>query len=644
MITMLNIFNSTRFTATVLTGCLLLASPAFAADETESSGASIDSTIIEQPAADASPAIPQPVDSTETVVDVQADAESSAATEQDSSAETAVPEEQTSVDVAEPMTKANAINSDTISAFRFEGNELLDSVSIEQQLRGFAGLKINSTNLFKAKLAVKKIYSKSGLPGVAVSNARAEADGTVIITIVEDKIKTAQPVQTDTVNVESTVSGMSETATETVLQTTEPAGQIAPDIEAAGQNSSAEMSPATETREPVQTAISERASKPEPVDTASQPALTDSDQNDIPQAEPETAIKDQDTEPAAREQSSETDTTISAQKTEVQASEPSTMVNVAETGPAALPEARTEIKQGHTEATDATVKKAEQDPVPGLKPLPAPAAWLVDGWKQLESGNADQAMATWQQEVNKMHGYRYLSFIGVYKSQNTAIRILKKAGLEHHALMLIAERGGKPAYYVLSALQTSYDKEQRQLELTSLRKKMGIDYIYASAAKRFQGQTIAMQTPASKAVEKAEPVEARVETIPTPVSKPVAKKQIVKKDARKAVVKKPVSQAPAKEVEAEVIEEVKTSDGKITGFEIYGNSLISDKAIQRKLQPYLGDNKTASDLLQARNKITRLYQGRGYPVVAVSMPEDVKGEVISVRIYEVSGTKRALRR
>ncbi len=558
----LNLTSPKRYAAALLAG-LLWATPVFATDENNSLPAASGTS---QLASETTPA-PATGEATESARLPQAGEnskteETSPATQIGSS--TSTEQQVAPMSETEQPALQTPASSSKIKTFNLQGNVLIDSVTIQQHLSNFLGLKKTSSNLFRIKQAVFKLYRSSKLAGVAVANPEYAADGTVLLKIFENDIKLDKALRADASKPEASEAEAQMQATETLMESPH----------------STEESTASQQTE---------SGLP---DIAKQPVQ--SQKNDP------IAFIEKQQQPVAHQE------------------------NHAQPKPDSA----------------AVVKHA--DPSTMSEPMPAPPAWLANGWQQLEAGQTDAAMAIWQQEVNKMHGYRYLSFIGVYFSQETALNVLKRAGLEHHALMLLANRDGKPAYYVLSALRTSHDKDQRQLELSSLRKKMGIDHIYASAAKKFQNQPAARVTPVNKTEKKAEPELIKVETETAPASKPALKKTIAKKESRKAGVKKAISPAPAKEPEPQIIEAVITSDGKITAFNIYGNSLISDKIIQQQLRSYLGDNKTLSELLQARDKITQLYQGRGYPIVAVSMPEKIKGEIIPVRIYEVSGTKRAL--
>jgi len=199
--------------------------------------------------------------------------------------------------------------------------------------------------------------------------------------------------------------------------------------------------------------------------------------------------------------------------------------------------------------------------------------WIVQGWQQLEQGNTDVALATWQWGVNALPDKQLLAFLGVYSQLPAAMRQLKRAGLAEKAIILHANLNGKKAYYVMSVRHIPADKSIRREKLASLYEAIGAtDTIYANAASKFQTET--------------------------------------------AIVKP------------------ETSTFSITGFKITGNKLIASDLIQKKLAPYLGQHKTRSDLIVAKRAVLRLYRSKGYEMVAVGLPRKIKGKIIPMRIFE----------
>ena len=115
------------------------------------------------------------------------------------------------------------------------------------------------------------------------------------------------------------------------------------------------------------------------------------------------------------------------------------------------------------------------------------SGWVRLGWQQMGRGNTAQAMAIWQQGVNRMPPDQLLAYIGVYIQASAAIRRLKHIGLRHAAIMLKTSFHGKPAYYVMAALPVPANKALRRKKLAGLRRAMGgHGNIFATSAGKFQ--------------------------------------------------------------------------------------------------------------------------------------------------------------
>ncbi|MDQ6992668.1 MAG: ShlB/FhaC/HecB family hemolysin secretion/activation protein [Mariprofundus sp.] len=201
--------------------------------------------------------------------------------------------------------------------------------------------------------------------------------------------------------------------------------------------------------------------------------------------------------------------------------------------------------------------------------------WVEQGWQQLDQGDADAALAIWQQGVNSIPSKRLLAFLGVYFHMTAAIRQLKRAGMAEKAIILHADFKGKKAYYVMSAGDIPADKSIRREKLASLHqaiKATGI--LYANAAGKFQTE---------KNVAVAIPVAGTF---------------------------------------------------TIKAFKLIGNTLIADDVFQKALKPYTGENRTREDLVAAKQAILRLYRDAGYEMVAVGLPRKVKAETVPIRVFE----------
>lgn len=73
----------------------------------------------------------------------------------------------------------------------------------------------------------------------------------------------------------------------------------------------------------------------------------------------------------------------------------------------------------------------------------------------------------------------------------------------------------------------------------------------------------------------------------------------------------------------------------ILEFDIDGNTVLDEADIDRAVEPFLGEQKTASDVDQARAALEQLYRSKGYKTVSVSIPrQSVKDGVIALQVNE----------
>jgi hemolysin activation/secretion protein len=83
---------------------------------------------------------------------------------------------------------------------------------------------------------------------------------------------------------------------------------------------------------------------------------------------------------------------------------------------------------------------------------------------------------------------------------------------------------------------------------------------------------------------------------------------------------------------------------EIKGFEVAGNTLLTDEAIKQIMRPFIGAEKTALDVEKARDALEKRYHMAGYPAVLVNIPEQtvedgfVRLEVIESKIGRVRVT------
>ena len=94
--------------------------------------------------------------------------------------------------------------------------------------------------------------------------------------------------------------------------------------------------------------------------------------------------------------------------------------------------------------------------------------------------------------------------------------------------------------------------------------------------------------------------------------------------------------APAAENEAAATVEEPKNDGtfSIATYEIDGNLLVPTETIEKKLQQYIGENKSRNDLFRIRNAVIKIYRKSKLKGVSVSIPTAAEGGVVLVRIFE----------
>jgi len=75
----------------------------------------------------------------------------------------------------------------------------------------------------------------------------------------------------------------------------------------------------------------------------------------------------------------------------------------------------------------------------------------------------------------------------------------------------------------------------------------------------------------------------------------------------------------------------------VLDYQIEGNSVLDDEALERAVYPHLGPDKTVEDVEKARASLEEAYRNAGYPSVVVAIPEqNVEGG--AVRLSVVEGT------
>ena len=107
---------------------------------------------------------------------------------------------------------------------------------------------------------------------------------------------------------------------------------------------------------------------------------------------------------------------------------------------------------------------------------------------------------------------------------------------------------------------------------------------------------------------------------------------------------------PQVEVEKDVELPPGVGDGPelaIQSYEVVGATLIAPSEIQKLLQPYLGAKRHLDDVQAAREALQKEYEKRGFPTVAVTLPQQtlldgrIRMEVIEARLGTVTVRPRA---
>lgn len=74
---------------------------------------------------------------------------------------------------------------------------------------------------------------------------------------------------------------------------------------------------------------------------------------------------------------------------------------------------------------------------------------------------------------------------------------------------------------------------------------------------------------------------------------------------------------------------------EIRAFEVEGNTLFSEREIFPVLEPFMGSDKTADDVEEARDQLERFHHEKGYPTVLVNIPEQTVDQgMVKLRVIE----------
>ena len=73
----------------------------------------------------------------------------------------------------------------------------------------------------------------------------------------------------------------------------------------------------------------------------------------------------------------------------------------------------------------------------------------------------------------------------------------------------------------------------------------------------------------------------------------------------------------------------------VMDFQIDGNTVLDVESVEKAVYPFLGPDKRIEDVEQARQALETAYRSKGYPTVAVDIPEqDVQGGQVRLKVVE----------
>jgi len=270
--------------------------------------------------------------------------------------------------------------------------------------------------------------------------------------------------------------------------------------------------------------------------------------------------------------------------------------------------------------------------------------WIEQGWQYMAQNQVEAAISLWQRGVNNMPSDRLLAFAGVYTRRSAAAKQLRRLGLAEKAMIVHSALKDKSAYYVLSARNVPADKSIRRKKLASLYKAMQQSgTIFANAAGKFQ-------TASADAITTATVVTASVSSGATPNSPapthdeqpPIQavetlrdnKQHTSEPDTAKAKNTLANSPAPMPAVEKKTPASNSLDVFSISAFEITGNKLVPSNELQQRLKAFLGQDKTRTDIFNAKQTIVSMYEQAGHEGVAVAVPDNIVGDIIKLQIFE----------
>ncbi|GAV19519.1 hypothetical protein MMIC_P0453 [Mariprofundus micogutta] len=221
--------------------------------------------------------------------------------------------------------------------------------------------------------------------------------------------------------------------------------------------------------------------------------------------------------------------------------------------------------------------------------------WVDTGWSQLQSGEINQALSTWQQGLNNLPDKQLLGSLGTFSNLDYAIARIKRAGVDENVFMISYSGSSSQMYYVLTAQSIARNMDIRQTEMAVLKERVGMHgKLLANEAQKFK---------TGKTTNKA--LHARM---------PTSKKSTAKQQAILAV---------------------EESTFTINSFEVKGNKRVSTDTILLSLRDYYGSEKTPSEFNSIRRQIIDIYNMQRVYNVKVNRPQFIEDDTVLISITEL---------
>lgn len=118
------------------------------------------------------------------------------------------------------------------------------------------------------------------------------------------------------------------------------------------------------------------------------------------------------------------------------------------------------------------------------------SGWLEKGWRLIEQDRYDEAIRSWQLGVNNLPDGQLLGSLGYFSEFSNALSRLKLAGKNEKAF-IIHDPKQQRGYHLLTAREILKDIELRQIQLASLKQKVGLHgRLLANESHRFKSSAV----------------------------------------------------------------------------------------------------------------------------------------------------------